>query len=727
MEKSSFFNAVNVGGNWDRTYKAEDFAAYFGEVITNGIFPSPNTNLQVISNNDMTVTVNGGSAFINGYMYHNTDDLILPIDVADGVLKRIDLIVVRLDHVNREIKSYVKKGTFASAPVKPTLTRNAEIYELCIAELNIEKGIVEVTQDKIIDTRLDNRVCGVVSSLIEVDTEEIYSQMRGLIEQREEEFFKWFNDLKINLDGNVATNLQSQINTLKDDVLENSTSEDLLNENVTSFKVGAGTFEGLKKDYTDQMTQTLVNLENIDGKNDLAANRYHSKHIHAILTNDGSTELPIPWDSPTAVYNNAKYKYDTSIKALTVQATDKTWAAVSYTVPVEPGIVYGVVGHWSTTSNSCYIRIQGVTSRKTYYSKRYDNTNVGVGLFDTFLIDDKIDTNVEITFYSNISSLNGYTNYFDFKLLPNAKMGCEPQIDLGYVNDSLYDEVRGNTLYKKLEFLGKPHQLDWKESASNSSDKDFLVYYASLPWLTTVTDNDWNIGYCPWLENKPYGYTASATSSSTSPDYSVDCFSAHNELGELRIKINRTTASTVDSLKKWLSEGVFFYLKKSVEDKQHTNISFLVNKKDVVYIDSPVPITCTHKINLNTKAQVEETQKIIETNVKSIFDIKKFINSLKFSYSFATNGYIKFPDIFGGLLIQWGSMIFTTSVLDTTVILPLTYKNRCLAEYSAVHGRDNNFDARVNFEVFNASQARLVVKNNLAGKENEISWFTIGF
>ncbi|MBU3153892.1 hypothetical protein [Clostridium estertheticum] len=53
MEKSSFFNSV-AG---DRKYKASNFADYFNSLLTNGVFPNPSTNLQVINNNNMTITV----------------------------------------------------------------------------------------------------------------------------------------------------------------------------------------------------------------------------------------------------------------------------------------------------------------------------------------------------------------------------------------------------------------------------------------------------------------------------------------------------------------------------------------------------------------------------------------------------------------------------------------------------------------------------------------------
>ena len=57
----------------------------------------------------MTISIDIGKAYINGYYYENTTKLVKTIDVADGVLNRIDLVVLRLDFTNREIKTYVKK------------------------------------------------------------------------------------------------------------------------------------------------------------------------------------------------------------------------------------------------------------------------------------------------------------------------------------------------------------------------------------------------------------------------------------------------------------------------------------------------------------------------------------------------------------------------------------------------------------------------------------------
>ena len=239
MEKSSFFNSVQASdGSYDREYLAEDFARYFASFIGNGVFPNPSTNLQVLSNNDMTVSIDIGKAFINGYYYENTTKLVKTIDVADGVLNRIDLVVLRLDFTNREIKTYVKKGTFTSSPKAQSLQRDSDMYELALAEVYISAGATTITQGNITDLRLDNNSCGVVHGVVDqVDTTTIFNQYLAWYEEKsaefkanldnkdseftndikakEEEYKKafedWFNRMKDQLSTDAAGNLQIQI------------------------------------------------------------------------------------------------------------------------------------------------------------------------------------------------------------------------------------------------------------------------------------------------------------------------------------------------------------------------------------------------------------------------------------------------------------------------------------------------------------------------------------
>ena len=212
MEKSFVFNSING----DRKYKAEDFREYFASFIGNGIFPNPSNNLQVISNNSMSIIIKAGKAWINGAIYINTDDYILNIDIADGVLNRIDRVVLRMDTTERKIYSYVKKGQFASSPTVPTLQRNADAYEIALADVYINKGAISITQANITDLRLNKNLCGIVHGTVDqVDVTTIFNQYTERFKIKSEEFEKefedWLKTLKDVLGEDTAGNLLNLI------------------------------------------------------------------------------------------------------------------------------------------------------------------------------------------------------------------------------------------------------------------------------------------------------------------------------------------------------------------------------------------------------------------------------------------------------------------------------------------------------------------------------------
>jgi len=209
MEKYSFFNDIND----DRVYFAEDFARHLKKYFTNGIF---NNELRVIANNDMTITIQEGDANIEGYRYSNTGDLIKTVETADGTLKRIDNVVIRLDLTNRLISAQIIKGTFSDNPSAPALVRSSTVYDIKIAEIYVNNGATSITQSAIKDTRFEESVCGVVASTVEtLNTEEIYDQLytkfEEYIQTTEDTFSEWFNKIKNQLDSDAAGKLANQI------------------------------------------------------------------------------------------------------------------------------------------------------------------------------------------------------------------------------------------------------------------------------------------------------------------------------------------------------------------------------------------------------------------------------------------------------------------------------------------------------------------------------------
>lgn len=185
MEKSGFFNS----SNGDRKYKAKFFAEYFSSFIGNGVFPNPSTGLQVIANTDMTITLKPGQAWINGYYYANDDNLILSIDVADGVVNRLDRVVLQYNTLDRTITAKVKKGKFASSPVAPTLQRDADAYELGVADIYIAHGATSITQANITDLRLNNTYCGIVHGTVDqVDTTTLFNQYQTWLAEKKAQY-----------------------------------------------------------------------------------------------------------------------------------------------------------------------------------------------------------------------------------------------------------------------------------------------------------------------------------------------------------------------------------------------------------------------------------------------------------------------------------------------------------------------------------------------------------
>ncbi|HNW87922.1 MAG TPA: hypothetical protein PKJ47_13415 [Candidatus Limiplasma sp.] len=230
MEKCSFFNSING----DRRYKAEEWADYFSSFIGNGVFGYASDNLLVSAVSGMTIAISAGKAWINGYFYHNTDALNTALATADGVLNRIDRVVLRWSLAARSIAVAVKQGVAASTPVAPALQRDADVYELALADVLVGKGVLLILQSNITDQRLNSTLCGLVTqTIIAFDTSHYADQINSLLAKTEQRvnadilalseqlntqldenqaaFDAWFARLQATLDGNVAGNLFDMI------------------------------------------------------------------------------------------------------------------------------------------------------------------------------------------------------------------------------------------------------------------------------------------------------------------------------------------------------------------------------------------------------------------------------------------------------------------------------------------------------------------------------------
>lgn len=198
MEKCGFFDANLNGEEYDRVYLAAQFARYFASFIGNGVYAQHGDQLQVMAQSTpaMSVQVLSGQGWINGYWYENSGPLSLSVDVADGVLARIDSIVLRIGFSERNVWLAIKKGAPAATPVAPALTRSADYYELQLATISIPAGSIKITQAQITDTRMNKSVCGWVTGVVDqIDTTTLFSQFEAYLEEfkanNEAEFTSW--------------------------------------------------------------------------------------------------------------------------------------------------------------------------------------------------------------------------------------------------------------------------------------------------------------------------------------------------------------------------------------------------------------------------------------------------------------------------------------------------------------------------------------------------------
>lgn len=167
MANSLPFNAILVDDEYDRVYKAEDWAWYFATFIANGIFPKPSDGLQVVAYSGMEIKVNAGYAFINGYAFRNPASQSITLSTAEGAQNRIDRVVVRWDLPQRDMYITVLKGVPSAKPVAAALTRNTEVWELAIADIYVGKGVTRIQMQNITDQRFNSTVCGIVKGTIE--------------------------------------------------------------------------------------------------------------------------------------------------------------------------------------------------------------------------------------------------------------------------------------------------------------------------------------------------------------------------------------------------------------------------------------------------------------------------------------------------------------------------------------------------------------------------------
>ena len=161
---------------------------------TSGVFGAENNASVTAVQGEMQVSVSDGIGWLSnskgdGVVWWNDaeqingEQLQIQIDVADGVLNRIDRVVVSWETTNYVARPTVSilKGTASSNAVPPALTNNSVMRQISLARISIPAGTISLTPDLITDERLDPSVCGIVTENVSIDTTVMQNQFEALL------------------------------------------------------------------------------------------------------------------------------------------------------------------------------------------------------------------------------------------------------------------------------------------------------------------------------------------------------------------------------------------------------------------------------------------------------------------------------------------------------------------------------------------------------------------
>lgn len=260
--------------------------------------------------------------------------------------------------------------------------------------------------------------------------------------------------------------------------------------------------------------------------------------------------------------------------------------------------------------------------------------------------------------------------------------------------------------------------LNWSHFSDGASGTRTTIYRADIPDMTTCGDANSN----------DYNFTCSRydlVNGNTQWVIDDECMSMCPFNKGVYLRVGKTSIPNASAINQYLG---FHYIDYELENpiEEMRELNFLCKPNDIIDTKSPIPFTCSHTVQLNTKAQVEEAQKQIVKSNKSIWQKFKELTDVKMQIN--ENGYIKFPTALGGLLIQWGRVENTPGIPEIRINLPVAYSEKIYGiQFTGQWGHSNH-----HYWVNGNSDYRTFITPVKIGSQDVVNasdpvyWFTIG-
>lgn len=537
------------------------------------------------------------------------------------------------------------------------------------------------------------------------------------------------------VDGKIATaeaNMSNAVNMLNDAIdkitpmmsdLSSSISEELTNNSVTSFKAGTSNVTGI--DLTDRMEQSIVSLDNIEGKTEVVDNitdptyKLYNTCIKLLYTLDENDTTNYFEDNCIIRgYSDAIYTRDGN--NIRITTTSSGWKCIDVEVyGLEPGCVYRLY-----VDDVQIIRGGSAISMDSdmngyLLSNSFANHSTRPNFNSNELVVKARNDKLKFYFYVNLGEDSQGDVFYNGISLRKVKEYSPMDITLRSLPNGIKDEIKDGKLIKRVESYRLNGSEDWV--LADNSKTNTVSFACSLSNAVPVNKEVISLN-----SNK---YKSSSDAELYNEDVLGLAIGGLNA-NQLLFRVDRGLNS-VEKLKHHLAaEEKDIIIEYSIQPEVYDiDLSIVCDPDDIVYINTNQNISCSHQVQLSTKSQVEETQKQIAKSNKSIWQKLKDLTDAEMQLR--NNGYIKLPTAFGGLKLQWGLERITSDGVardaNKMINYPIEFTQRVFFHHSNCY---NSSWLTTNCTGEELTSMRLCVVNiddsALPQADYWVTWFAIG-